>query len=187
MTKKQFIQQIIIRALPEINNLSATIQYAEQLWDNMACYGYSAEKEAKPREAKDYYQALSDRQRVAFDQFWTAFKYKKDRNGAAMRWLQMGEINAEQYQKIIAAARQEALRPLTAGQSRKMAQGWLFERRYEDFTPDPVNEKKQQNLTLVHLKNELANLENLYQLSPNDAIATQIRILEAKINTFSTH
>lgn len=184
MTKKQFIQQIIIRALPEINNLSATIQYAEQLWESMEYYGYAADKTAKPRENQDYYKKLSDKQRLAFDKFWTAFKHKQDRNGAAMRWLQLGELTPEQYKQIIDAARQEAQKPLPHGQVRKMAQGWLFERRYEDFVPDPVNQKKQQDLSLINLKNELSNLKNLYKLSPNSAIAAQIKAIEVKIAEF---
>jgi hypothetical protein len=185
MTKKQFIQQIVIRALPEINQLSATLQYAEQLWDSMSYYGYGADKTAKPRENLDYYKELSENQRAAFDKFWTAFKHKQDRNGAAMRWLQMGELDAEHYKLIIEAAKQEALKPLSQGQVRKMAQGWLFERRYEDFTPDAGNQKKQQNLTVINLRNELNNLKHLYKLSPNSALAEQIKATEAKMAEFS--
>ena len=184
MTKKQFVQHIIIRALPEIDRLSGTIQYAEQLWENLSYYGYGEEKNAKPRESRDYYKELSEHQRMAFDKFWSAFNYKKDRNGAAMRWLQMGELSHEQYQFIIDAAKQEALKSPSHGQVRKMAQGWLFERRYEDYTPEPVNKKKQQNLTLINLKNERLNLKNLYDLSPNSALAEQIRTLEEKIAEF---
>jgi hypothetical protein len=184
MTKKQFIQQIIIRALPEINNLPATIQYAEQLWGNMNKQGYGEDKVSKPRESQDYYKKLSEHQRTAFDKFWTAFNYKKDRNGAAMRWLQMGDLSHDEYQFIIDAAKQESLKPLPHGQVRKMAQGWLFDRRYEDFTPEPTNQKKQQDLTLINLRNELSNLKNLYKLSPNVAIAEQIKALEEKILNF---
>jgi hypothetical protein len=186
MTKKQFIQQIVIRALPEISNLSATLQYAEQLWESMNFYGYGADKRVKPRESQDYYKALSENQRQAFDKFWSAFKHKQDRNGAAMRWLQLGELDAGQYKRIIDAARQEALKPVGKDQVRKMAQGWLFERRYEDFTPDPANQKKQRDLTLITLKNELSNLKNLYKLSPNSAIASQINTIEAKIAEVSS-
>lgn len=182
MTKKQFIQQIIIRALPEVNNLAATIDYAEHLWESMGQYGYGAEKTDKPRESQDYYKKLSQIQRAAFDKFWSAFNYKKDRNGAAMRWLQMGDLADEQYQAIIDAARQESLRAIPKGQVRKMAQGWLFERRYEDFKPEPASQKKQQDLALINLKNELANLKNLYKLSPNVALAEQIATLEDKIH-----
>lgn len=185
MTKKQFIQQIIIRALPEINNLSATIQYAEQLWERMNCYGYGADKAPEPQKNQNYYQQLSEKQRVAFDKFWDAFKLKQGRNGAAMRWLQLGELSSEQYKQIIEAAKQEAQRPIAQGLTRKMAQGWLFERRYEDFSPDPAKQKKQQDLTLINLKNELNNLKHLYKLSPNVAIEEQIKAIEIKIAGFS--
>lgn len=185
MTKKQFIQQIVIRALPEINKVSSTIQYAEQLWESMNYYGYGADKTPKPLESHDYYQELSESQRAVFDKFWIAFKHKQGRNGAAMRWMQLGELDAEQYKLIIEAAKQEALKPRNKDQVRQMAQGWLFERRYEDFLPDPVNQKKRQNLTLVNLKNELNNLNHLYKLSPNPAIASQIKVIEEKIAEFS--
>jgi hypothetical protein len=185
MTKKQFIQQIIIRALPEIKNLSATIQYAEQLWENLNFYGYGADKAYEPRENQNYYKQLSETQRKAFDKFWDAFKLKQGRDGAAMRWLQMGELSSDQYTQIIEAAKQEAKRPLAQGQTRKFAQGWLMERRYDDFIPAPDKQKKQQNLTWIHLKNELNNLKNLYKLSPNSAIEDQIKTIEAKLAQFS--
>lgn len=181
MTKKQFVQHIIIRALPEIKNLALTIQYAEQLWDGMNYHGYGADKVLEPRESQNYYKKLSETQKTAFDKFWIAFNHKKDRNGAAMRWLQMKELSEEQYQFIIDAARQEAAKPITKGQVRKMAQGWLFERRYEDYMPDPMKQKRQQDLTLVNLKNELNNLKNLYKLSPNPALDSQIKTIETKI------
>lgn len=185
MTKKQFIQQIIIRALPEIQNLSATIQYAEQLWENMNYYGYGADKMPEPRENQNHYKKLSENQRIAFDKFWDAFNHKKDRNRAAMRWLQLGNLTADEYQFIIDAAKKEALRNLPVGQVRKMAEGWLSDRRYEDFIPDPSKQKKQQDLTLINLKNELNNLKNLYKLSPNSAIEEQIKAIKIKIAAFS--
>ena len=43
--------------------------------------------------------------------------------------------------------------------------------------------KKEAELSKVHLRNELANLKNLYKLSPNDALAAQILNLEEKIKT----
>lgn len=185
MTKKQFIQQIIIRALPEIGKLSATIQYAEQLWESMGYYGYGADKVPTPRENQDYYKGLTETQRLAFDKFWTAFKHKADRNGAAMRWAQLGELSEAQYKTIIEAAKKEAAKPLGNGQVRKMAQGWLHERRYEDFTQDLPNTKKQQNLTLVNLENELLNLKKLYESNPNEAIGSQIKAIAAKIKGLS--
>lgn len=43
--------------------------------------------------------------------------------------------------------------------------------------------KKEAELAKVHLRNELANLKNLYKLSPSDALAAQISNLEEKIKT----
>jgi hypothetical protein len=181
MTKKQFIQQIVIRALPRIEQLSATLQYAEQLWEHMGYYGYGADKVPVPEESQDYYQALSKRQQIAFDKFWTAFKFKKGRNGAAMRWQQLGELSEEQYSVIIEAAKKEALQPLAYDQTRKMAQGWLQERRYDDFIATPVSFKKKQDLVLINLKNELNNLKNLYKHNPCASIEQQIKVIENKI------
>jgi len=186
MTKKQFVQQIIIRALPEIGKLSATVQYAEQLWESMNFYGYGADKVHKPEENQDYYQALSEKQRVAFDKFWLAFKLKKGRNEAAMRWQQLGDLSEQHYSLIIEAAKKEAAQPLQNGQVRKMAQGWLHERRYEEFVPTPTNTKKQHNLTRVRLENELANLQKLYDLSPDEAIAVQITEVRSKISALNS-
>lgn len=181
MTKKQFVQQIIIRALPDSTKLSSTIQYAESLWESMAYYGYGADKSPEPRPHQNYYQILSARQRAAFDKFWAAFKLKKGRNEAAMRWQQLGELSDEQYSAIIEAAKHEAAQPLAAGQVRKMAQGWLQERRYEDFTPDRTHAKKQHNLLLINLENQLQNLKRLYALSPSEALNTQIKMTERQI------
>jgi len=181
MTKKQFVQQIIIRALPEIEKLSATVQYAEQLWDSMNFYGYGTDKTPEHQTNEDFYKLLSQKQRVAFDKFWVAFKLKKGRNGAAMRWLQLGELSEEQYSLIIEAAKKEATHALQNGQVRKMAQGWLQDRRYEDFVPTPTNTKKQHDLTRVRLENELANLQKLYDLSPDEALAVQVAAVKAKI------
>jgi hypothetical protein len=186
MTKKAFIQQIVIRALPPIVQLSATIQYAEQLWENLTIYGYGADVESKPQELKDYYELLTAYQRTAFDQFWEAFQYKKGRNEAAMRWWQMGELTHEQYHLIIEAAKQEAKQSIAVGQTRKWAQGWLTERRYEDFKPNPNQQRKQRDLTWVNLNNELNNLKRLYQLSPSPEIQSQIQAMEAKIRSQAT-
>ncbi len=185
MTKKEFIQHIIIRALPEMSRLSTTIQYAEQLWESMTFYGYGQGKEPTPRAHKNYYQDLSPVQRVAFDAFWNAFKHKAGRNKAAMRWKELGELSEADYRVIIEAAKKEAARPLPTGQVRLMAEGWLNQRRYEDFTPDPHQAKKQHDLTRVHLENELKNLKNLYALSPNEAIELQIKAMELKTQGLS--
>ncbi len=182
MDKKAFVQQIVIRALPPIQQLSATIQYAEQLWDSLCIYGYGDKAISEPRPLKNYYQLLTTKQQQKFDQFWEEFNYKHGRNGAAMRWWQMGELTDAEYELIIAAAKQEAKQVLSTGHHRKMAQGWLTERRYEDFKPDAKQQRKQQDLSRINLMNELNNLKRLYQLSPSPEIQNQIQMIESKLH-----
>lgn len=76
----------------------------------------------------------------AFDQFWRAFKYKKDRSRAADAWLDIdwptdSEGKNALFAKIITAAKAEALdRPYLLEQRKTpiYAEGWLAHRRWED-------------------------------------------------------
>jgi hypothetical protein len=115
-------------------------QWAAALWRKLTEMGYGDKQtNPKPRNPDaDYHQQLSDRQRKAFDQFWLAFGHKQGRNGAAMRWLQLGECKDDEYRQIISAAKAEAAKPVTQGQVRKMAQGWLTERRWLDHLESPA-------------------------------------------------
>lgn len=181
MNKKQFIQAVVVRSLPEIDKLPAALDYAEKLWNEMSRAGYGAEKMAKPRESTDYYAKLNDRQRPYFDQFWEAFCLKKGRNEAAMRWTQLGELDDLAYRKIIAAAEREAKREVPFGQVRKMAEGWLFERRYEDGGHTRSHVKNQVLGVLAGLNNELAAIQSLYDASKNPDLLPQIQRVKDKI------
>lgn len=181
MTKKRFIQAVVARALPQHGKLGDAIKYAENLWDGLTQYGYGAETPAKPRESRDWYNQLNPRQQRFFLGFWKAFGYKKDLNGAAMRWLQLGELTDGEYQAIIDAAGKEALKQLPQGQARKMAQGWLFEKRWLDYKPEQKTVSQQLNHVLSHLKNELKAVEQLYAKSQDPALKTQIDKLNQAI------
>lgn len=115
------------------------IQWAALLWKKLTEAGYGDKQgDSKPRSPEaDYCQQMSERQRKLFEQFWAAFNYKQGRNGAAMRWLQLGECSDEEYRQIISAAKAEASKPMQPGQVRKMAQGWLTERRWLDHLETP--------------------------------------------------
>ena len=71
-----------------------------------------------------------------FGQFWDAFAYKRGKAEAADAWLGIMGLNQElvDHQIVPAARREAARRPRLrkAGQTPKMAQGWLSGRRWED-------------------------------------------------------
>ncbi len=181
MSKKRFIHQVIVRSLPPLEKLPDAILYAEQLWDGLCQHGYGADKQ-QPRDSKDWFAELNARQKKWFAAFWQAFNYKHGRNGAAMRWHQLGELSDSDYQKIIDAAGKEAQKPLPPGQARKMAQGWLAEFRWHDYQPVEPDKKLQKNHVITHLNNELQALRKLYDSSGDAALKTQIEKLEQALD-----
>jgi len=181
MSKKRFIQAVIIRSLPELPKLPAAIKYAEDLWDALTRHGYGQPTEGKPQTGKDWYRELSERQRKWFAAFWNAFGHKQGRNEAAMRWYQLGELTDEQYRQIVEAARKEASKQLAPGQVRKMAQGWLFEKRYLDYAPDERVKQGEKNHVLTRLMGELNGIRQLHAASGDEALLTQINKLENEI------
>jgi len=74
-----------------------------------------------------------------FNDFWTAFEYRKGKAEAADVWLEIEkDLTDETHKAIIAGAKREALaRPelLENNKTPKMAQGWLSGRRWEDEPP----------------------------------------------------
>jgi len=183
MSKKRFIQAVIARCLPSPDKRQAALDYAEDLWDWLTKTGYGADQPATPRETKRWSDEFTHRQALAFKAFWEAFAYKKGSNRAAMRWVQLGELSKDEYQAIIDAAKQEAQRPLPPGQVRKMAEGWLFERRWEDHARPQADPSRQLALELNRLMNELAGLNSLYNTSKEPALKGQIKRLEQQIQT----
>ena len=155
MSKRRFVQAVVIRRLPALTDLEACIDYAESVWARLSQRGFGAEKTTGPRENKDWCSELTKAQVSAFEAFWTAFALKKGKNEAAERWFQMGELSVPEYQAIIEAAKAEAAKILPPGQVRKWAQGWLFEKRYLDYVKAPVSARKQADLEFNRLNNEL--------------------------------
>jgi hypothetical protein len=181
MSKKRFIQAVVIRSLPELPRLPAAIQYAEDLWDALTRHGYGQPVKGKPRDGKDWDRELSERQRKWFKAFWAAFGHNQGRNEAAMRWHQLGELTDAQYQQIVDAARKEAGKQLAPGQVRKMAQGWLFEKRYLDYAPDERVKQGEKNHVLARLMGELNGIRQLYEAGGDEALLEQINKLEDQI------
>lgn len=150
--ERRFIQSAIIQLAsshPSFQtkpNPQSLVKAAEKLWQiaSSAGYGTPASKEAKPRKGKDWYSELSEPAQIRFCRFWEAFRYKQGRNEAAQSWALLGGKNNDgKYlgpdhdlsALIIEAAGKDALRTIPQGQVRKMAQGWLSERRWEDAAP----------------------------------------------------
>lgn len=181
MSKKRFIQDVLIRNLPALDKVPEAISYAEGLWDAISQHGYGQTAAATPRENKDWYQSLTPRQKEGFNRFWNAFKYKYGRDGAAMRWSQLGELSDKDYQKIIDAAEKEGSRQLPPGQSRMMAQGWLHEKRYQDYQAVEKPKQDQKKHVITHLYNELNGIKILYNNSGDEALLAQISKLEQAI------
>ena len=182
MNKRDFIQRITIRSLPNLQRLDACVRYAESLWEGLDRLGYGGAKARGPRPAKNHYGALSEYQREWFNRFWDAFAYKHGKDRAALAWGKLGELTKDEYRRIVEAARDEALRPRGQGETRKMAEGWLSERRFEDRVvarrqaTDAAS--RERRLLLV---SELNALRQFQRDQPNDAQAARIEEIEAEL------
>lgn len=184
MSKKRFIQSasaVLLFQTGEQPCVDKAVSYAERLWDKLTERGYGATtKEHQPRTGKDYYKLLSVHQRKYFSLFWNAFSHKHGRDGAAMRWGQLGELKADGYQHVIDAAAKEAQRQLPYGQVRIMAQGWLEEKRYNDYTPAQKS-KPSNRVGKINLRNELASLKQLQEVSPSPSMKKRINEIEEQL------
>jgi len=148
--------------LPHLEwNLDRAIRYAERLWERLSECGYGEGRRTGPRPLDDHYRALTPRQREWFDRFWSAYNHKQGKQGAAMRWGQLGELDDDTYRQIVEAAGKEAQRPLPPGQVRKMAQGWLTERRWEDHAGPRREPGDERQETLRRLAAELAHARRM--------------------------
>jgi hypothetical protein len=180
MSKKRFIQDYIIRLHPPIDAVQGCIYEAENVWEIIQKAGYGTEQ-STPRQNKDYYAELNSFQREWFDKFWQAFSYKKGRDGAAMRWGQLGNLSIDDYKKIIIAAERESKIIIPSGTVRKMAEGWLFERRYADqgLTQQHINNGTLTKKVTLH--NELEQLKLLYGASKNQSLLEQINKIKSQL------
>lgn len=188
MTKRQFIQDMLIRLAPKLEELERAVTYAEDVWDRLQAAGYGSPEPTGPRESVDWYAKLQGAARAQFEAFWEAYGLKKDRNGAAMRWYQLGDMTAAQAERIIQAAkadRKQWTETAQSGQVRKMAQGWLHEQRWKDFEATTTAMRVSHgDAELLGLKHQLAGLRRLYESAPNDALKRQIDALVTRIGNF---
>ncbi|QJD30097.1 hypothetical protein [Methylococcus geothermalis] len=88
------------------DRVDAAIAHAEALWECLTAKGYGAPRQTGPREAVDWYAKLAEPSRNWFDQFWTAYGLKKDRNGlATIQRLHAAAPNDELQRQIDALTR----------------------------------------------------------------------------------
>jgi hypothetical protein len=195
MDRKQFILMAFANtnAAPEkfrgqlaYLNLKADFLEAEGLLDPPRAKG-----EKKPRQSVDYLARLLEPQQNAFLAFWKAYNavpkpHKSGgRNEAAMRW---GEILPDTVlaRRIIDAAKDDARRwsENPSQGTRKFAQGWLTERRWEDY--DPAQEQAQPGTPGdAEYRKALADLrhwEGLARARPYDrGLEQQVEAARAKV------
>lgn len=152
------------------------ISWAEALWKKLQERGYG-EKAEPPQSrgvGKDWYNELNINQQKWFCAFWDAFAHKVGRNEAAMRWHELGELQDAEYQKIVAAAKEDAQRSLPDGQSRKMAQGWLSERRWTDRVGNDIAIKAKERRE--RYSRATAEFVHAKTMSDNPALDEQDRL-----------
>jgi hypothetical protein len=172
MKKRDFIQLTAAHFMVATNwDVDKAIGYAERLWQRLGERGYGESKPHEPRAGgEDYYRKLSPAMQTQFDKFWIAFAYKEGKQGAAMRWWQMGEMSREQCDKIIRAAEKAAAdrKNLPADRVPIMAQGWLNEMRFLDGEVSETEKKKMSKnsvtVALTSLNGDLAHAKRMAEM-----------------------
>jgi hypothetical protein len=181
MHKKDFVQRILIRSLPKGEKISDGIDYAESMWQALSERGYGCVEKQAERDVIDHYKKLTVFQKEHFDNFWIAFGLKTDRNGAAQSWLKLGELSEPEYLQIVKAAKAERAKPREANTTRKMAQGWLSGRRFDDYTDKKATVNHKTNPRMQEISGELTTLRRFESSSPGE-YTEQISVLEFELS-----
>lgn len=188
MKKRDFIQKACIQFMPETQwDINKSIQYAEKLWLKIDEKGYGDPKTNGQQEIIRGYDKLEGLMKTAFDLFWLAFDYKKGKDEAAAKWLQMGELNKGEYDKIIAAAKRAATarKSLPEGQVAIMAQGWISKRRWLDSEESTTEEKERHTSQLQAeeqgLRQNLAAAKRMVELTKEQVWQDQVDQLTEKL------
>jgi hypothetical protein len=180
MTQTEFVRQYVMRHFDrEAPDIDRLVREGERLWQRLTERGYGARQDKGPREHVDWYSRLSPDQQALFDRFWAAFNLKRGKQGAAMRWGQICP-DADTAEHMIEAAAKEAeqRKKLPDGQSPIMAQGWLQQRRWEDY-PASSGEAEASGPEahageVRRVRGELAHLERLVARERNDETRGQL-------------
>lgn len=177
MQKRDFIQQFMIQAMSALNwDFDKALKYAEKAWFKLSENGYGDTNKQGPRDILKAYDQLAKQpvMKAAFDLFWAAFDKHGNRDRAAMRWLQMGEQEKAEYDRIIVAAKREAAARKSPPEGRTAihAEGWLTQRRWldaDDTTTDQA--QKQQNRReheLRRINQDLAHAKRMAEQTAED-------------------
>ena len=189
MQKKDFIQRCVIAHISSTNKDGGdVINRAERYWDRLSERGYGEAKQLKTENQNtDWYKKLSIYQKEWFDKFWAAFcttGFSGGKQGAAMRWGQLGELNADDYGHIVSAARKESeRRPETVlqGTTPIMAQGWLNARRYDDhITEKETSQARQVSKEGEKVKAIIAEIAHFKKIG-NEFSMAEAKRLEIKL------
>ena len=182
MHKKDFVQRVLIRSLPKGEKISDGIDYAESMWQALSERGYGCvEKQPEKDKGKDYYKLLTVYQKEHFDNFWAAFGLKTGKHGAAQSWSKLGELSEPEYIQIVKAAKAERAKPRDANANRKMAQGWLTERGFDDYTDKKATVNHKTNPRMQEISGELTTLRRFESSSPGE-YTEQISDLEFELS-----
>ncbi len=90
---------------------------------------------------KGKHKTIRGRRAEAFNRFWEAYSYKRDRAQAIDAWAAIPVLTDSLVDQICAAAMQEAARRPdieASGRSPQYAQGWISGRRWEDEADEPA-------------------------------------------------
>ena len=177
--------------MPQLDwDFDKALGYAKKAWHRLDEAGFGDVNRQGPRDIPKAYDQLARQpvMKAAFDLFWAAFDYKAGRDRAAARWLQMGELHKTEYDKIVQAAKKEAAarKQLPEGRAAKMAEGWLTERRWQDYeetTTDLATREQQAreqqlrqiNQDLAHARRMATETDDPYWHNEANKLTEQLR------------
>lgn len=148
-----------------IEKIDATIDYAEQMWAALDRRGYGGAKKGTERATEDYYGKLLPSQKEDFDRFWKAFRKTDGKQGAVQSWLKL-DPDKELAEKIIKGAQKEAQARSTKGNTPIWAQGWLSNRRWEDYDLDEP--KTKTNSDHLEILSKLNHAKTMLERDPEN-------------------
>lgn len=189
MNRKQFIQQCLANAFPDMmredkgnNPYSRYKRGAIALWERMGEDGLGDAAKTPMVASESVYASLPDK--PLFDRFWKAYGLTKDREGAARSWMKIKD--REKLAEIIIAAAQKAKEEaLNTEGTRKYAQGWLSDRRWEDYDiPTAKAEAKtnERQRAINKLNGDLKGLMDMKAQAPYDGIDGDIARIRAELD-----
>jgi hypothetical protein len=119
------ILNVMIRSLPEVPD-GVFIDNPDEIDKR----GYSIPSDGQEFITTSKGKMLKGKKYDEFMQFWKAFDYKKGRAEAAQAWLDIkGSVDID----LIVYAAKRTASECKEGTIRKMAQGWLTGRRWEEY------------------------------------------------------